>query len=551
MRRLSAIRRRDGVLVAGLVTVGAVAAGWSARNGVGMLLVVGDALVGVVLLVVAAAAARLRPDSRFGLLVGVAGITWFAGSFVPELQLVHRGALVYLLLSYPAGRLPWWPARVAVAVSYVAGLVAPGLLPGETVPLSTAVLVAAVAVAGYLRRSGTPRRAAAPALVVTLLFTGTIVAGAVGRLAGWQIDRAVLWVYFVVVAAGAVALLADLRRGRWADAIVAGLVVDLAAQPGTGTLAGHLRLALGDPSLTVGVWSADRDGYVDDAGAVVRTDVAGADRTVTFLTEDGAPLAVLVHDATVLNDPALVESVAAAARLAISNARLEAVARRRLDDLTRSRRRIVAAGDVQRRELARDLAEETQRHLEAAAAGLRSVRERVAEVDRPAVDELASELADAAAELADLAHGIHPRVLGDSGLAAALETLRARTPVPVDIVVTEVRLPEAVELTVYYVCAEALANVAKHASATRVRIVIEPGASEVVLTVADDGRGGADPGRGTGLAGLDDRVTAIGGRLRFTSVLGEGTHLTATLPIEIAGKSAARQVVAPQVPLQY
>jgi signal transduction histidine kinase len=532
------MRRRDGVLVAGSATVGAVAAWWSVRNGVGMAPAVGDALVGVVLLV-AAAAARLRSDSRVGLLAGVAGITWFAGSFVPELQLVHRGALVHLLLSYPTGRLPWWPARIAVAASYVAGLVAPGLLPGEAVPLSTAVLVAAVAVAGHLRRSGTPRRAGAPALVVTLLFTGTIVAGAVGRLAGWQIDRAVLWVYFVVVAAGAVLLVADLRRGQWADAVVAGLVVDLAAQPGTGTLAGHLRLALGDPSLTVGVWSTDQDGYVDDAGRVVPTDVAGADRTATFLTEDGATLAVLVHDTTVLNDPALVESVAAAARLAISNARLEAEARRRLEELTRSRRRIVAAGDVQRRELAWDLAEGAQRHLAAAAAGLRSVRERVAEADRPAVDELASELVDAAAELADLAHGIHPRVLGDSGLAAALESLRARTPVPVDILATEVRLPEAVELTVYYVCAEALANVAKHASATRVRIDINigiaPGHRSVVLTVADDGRGGADPGRGTGLAGLNDRVMAVGGRLRLTSVPGEGTCLTATFPTETDG----------------
>lgn len=540
---MSAMRRRSGALMAGFAAGGVVAAWWSVRNGIDAAPAVGDALVGVVLLAVAVAAAGLRPDSRVGVLAGVAGITWFAGYLVPELQLVHRGALVHLLLSYPTGRLPWWPARIAVAASYVAGLVAPAL-PGESVSLSTAVLVAVVAVAGHLRRSGAARRAGAPALAVTLLFTATIAAGGVGRLAGWQVDRAVLWVYFAVVAVGAVLLLIDLRRGQWADAVVAGLVVDLAAQPGTGTLTGHLRMALGDPSLTVGVWSTDSDGYVDEAGGVVRTDVSGADRAVTFLTEEDAPLAVLVHDATVLHDPALVESVAAAARLAISNARLEADARSRLDDLARSRRRIVAAGDVQRRRLARDLADGVQRHLAAAAAGLRSVHERVAEVDRPAVGELESELDDAAAELADLARGIHPRVLGDSGFAAALESLRARAPVPVDIVATELRLSEQVELTAYYVCAEALANVAKHAAATRVRIVVTQRPGEVVLTVADDGRGGADPGRGTGLAGLDDRVTAIGGRLRFTSVPGEGTRLTATFPLEIDGASAGHEVVA-------
>jgi signal transduction histidine kinase len=145
---------------------------------------------------------------------------------------------------------------------------------------------------------------------------------------------------------------------------------------------------------------------------------------------------------------------------------------------------------------------------------------------------VAEQLEHALAEVRRLATGLHPRELAESGLVGALEALASRSPVPVELVLEPPeRLTADVERTTYFICSEGLANIAKSAGASHARIAVSAVGSRLQVTVADDGRGGADPGRGTGLRGLADRVEALGGRLRIESPPGDGTRLLAELPV--------------------
>jgi signal transduction histidine kinase len=205
-------------------------------------------------------------------------------------------------------------------------------------------------------------------------------------------------------------------------------------------------------------------------------------------------------------------------------------------ELAASRARIVAASDQARRRIERDLHDGTQQRL--VSLGLAA---RTAEADVAAgrgdpgayLARIAAGLADAAAELQELSRGIHPAILSDGGLGPALRTLARRAAVPVDLEVTaDERYPEPVEVAAYYVASEALANAMKHAQATGVEMSLATAGGRLLLSVRDDGVGGADPGRGTGLAGLADRVEALGGSVRLHSAAGTGTHITADLPLD-------------------
>jgi GAF domain-containing protein len=205
-------------------------------------------------------------------------------------------------------------------------------------------------------------------------------------------------------------------------------------------------------------------------------------------------------------------------------------------ELLASRARIVAASDQARRRIERDLHDGTQQRL--VSLGLAA---RTAEADVAAgrgdpgayLARIAAGLADAAAELQELSRGIHPAILSDGGLGPALRTLARRAAVPVDLEVTaDERYPEPVEVAAYYVASEALANAMKHAQATGVEMSLATAGGRLLLSVRDDGVGGADPGRGTGLAGLTDRVEALGGSVRLHSAAGTGTHITADLPLD-------------------
>ncbi|WP_346276115.1 AAA family ATPase [Pseudonocardia sp.] len=206
-------------------------------------------------------------------------------------------------------------------------------------------------------------------------------------------------------------------------------------------------------------------------------------------------------------------------------------------ELTTSRARIVAAADQTRRRIERDLHDGAQQRLVSLALQLRTARAAVP----PELDALAAELDELAAgatgaldEVREIARGIHPAILAEGGLRTALKTLARRSPIPVDLDMrAEGRLPEHVEVSAYYVVAEALTNAAKHARASAVTVAVEVDAADAVLRVAvrDDGAGGADSTRGTGLVGLKDRVEALGGRIFLDSPRGAGTSLRVDLPL--------------------
>ncbi|MGH3039793.1 MAG: sensor histidine kinase, partial [Gaiellaceae bacterium] len=202
-------------------------------------------------------------------------------------------------------------------------------------------------------------------------------------------------------------------------------------------------------------------------------------------------------------------------------------------ELRRSRARLVEASDVERRRLERNLHDGAQQRLVSLSLMLRLAQARV-EDDPEQADRLlgqaSDELAQALEELRELARGIHPAVLSDRGLGAALEALVSRTPLPVEIEIPEARLPEPIEAAAYYVVSEALANVAKYAEASSVAVSIASVNGHALVEIVDDGVGGADPAKGSGLRGLVDRIEALDGRLEVESPPGQGTRIRVEIP---------------------
>jgi signal transduction histidine kinase len=312
--------------------------------------------------------------------------------------------------------------------------------------------------------------------------------------------------------------------------VVTGLVVDLGATSDAGTLRSKLAGALGDPSLVVGYLLPGTERFVDEAGRQIELPPPGSGKVVTPIDDRGKQVAVLVHDEALVADRTLLESVAAAARIAVANPRLQAEARARADELEASRRRIVEAGDAQRRRLEEELRLGAERRLDRVAALLAKARTAAAN-DGEAIAELETELREARHELREFAQGVHPAALTDGGLMPALALLTEHSPLPVEVRGDLGRLPGPVEAALFFVCSEALANAAKHASASRVSIDVRAEAGRVLATIADDGVGGASTSHGTGLRGLADRVEAQGGRLRLESPPGGGTYLSVEIPL--------------------
>jgi PAS domain S-box-containing protein len=206
----------------------------------------------------------------------------------------------------------------------------------------------------------------------------------------------------------------------------------------------------------------------------------------------------------------------------------------RLEELAASRARIVTAGDVERRRLERNLHDGAQQRLVSLSLSLRLALARLDSdpaAARASLEDARDELALALDELRELARGLHPAVLSDRGLRAAIEMLAGRAPFPVEIAdIPDERLPEPVEAAAYYLIAEALTNVAKYARASVVRVRVAASDGSVLVEVSDDGVGGADPAAGSGLRGLADRVEALGGSLEVSSPAGGGTSLCAEIP---------------------
>jgi signal transduction histidine kinase len=521
-----------------------------------------------------------RPDNATGLLMIAEGLIalvtglqvsdapalFVAGSFTDALVIA---TFVHLLLAFPGGRLETRAARVVTVVGYAAAaLQVPIVLFGAgpelgcdsvaecpanpllisrsaTVTdvagaLQAALLLGAVGatvvivVRRYRASGALARRGLAPVLLLGAAILVLAVASV--ALRGTGIAPLAQGVFFLAFAMSPAAFLVGLSRSRFLrGAAIATLVDRLVRDPGAAGIDQALGAALSDPTLFVAYRLDDGAGWIDRTGRPVELPADGDGRGATEVAQDGRVVGALVHDVALSDDPELLRAAARTAALALENARLEAQLRARLEALRASRARIVEAGDAERRRLGRDLHDGAQQRLVALMLELQLAREtweRDPATARGLVDQAFGNAQAAVDELRDLASGIHPAVLTQRGLDAAIESLATRSPVPVELGdPLEARLPVPVETAAYYVVAEALTNVAKYADATHARVEVRHADGEALVEVRDDGTGGADPAAGSGLRGLADRVGALDGRLEVESPPGAGTLVRAVFPV--------------------
>src|SRR5262245_1985013 len=524
-----------------------------------------------------------RPLNRFGLLMTSVGFAYFlAGvtesnnstvftiaSYVAPLYLV---LVIQMVLAFPTGRLETLGQRAVVIAGYLVvflvrlpffllgGDVAAGLddprlhnvlaltdqpdladVFDYTASFIAVVLLIATIVLLIRKRdaaSQPQRRALAPMLwtgvVLVVLLGISFVLDALGVSS--SVVNAVGVVALVAFAVLPFAFLAGLVRSRYSRAGAVGELIERLNNPEADRSLGQaLADALGDRSLKLVYWRPSAGHYVTYDGRRVELPQPGSGRAVTEVEREGIRVGAIIHDASLADEPDLVRAVAASAALALENERLEAELRARLDELQSSRARLVEVSMFERRRLERDLHDGAQQRLVALSLQLglahRSLESGDGRGAMSMLDAARDELTRALEELRELARGIHPAVLTDRGLEAALEALAERAPLPVSLdQMPAERLPASVEAAAYFVVAEALTNVAKYAGASSAEVRIGRNGGYAVVEVHDDGVGGADPATGTGLRGLADRLAALDGRLEVHSPPGEGTTVRAEVP---------------------
>jgi len=515
-----------------------------------------------------------RPENRVGPLMTLVGFLWFLGALSSAdtawaytlglaLGSLWIAALIHMLVTFPTGRVAAGLERAVVVAAWASVIVLSPLVllfveqPGDcdecpdnllavwdnetaaTVAEGFGLVVSVALLLGVGRvllrrwRSFGPvqRRALAP-----VVWTGGAVA-VVGvlsvlpiALGADEVTGVVDAILIVLITVLPFAFLIGLMRSSLSRA---GAVSALFERLGGAGARDALAEALGDDSLALAYWLPDQARYVDAKGHTVTLPEGDADRAVTEIERDGGPVAAIVHDPALLDDRELVRTAGAAAALALENERLAAEVRARYDDLRAASARLVAAGDAARRRIERDLHDGAQQRLVSLSVTLNLARKNAEAGSRTAalLDSAMKELTAGLAELRELARGIHPAVLTERGLDPALQGLAARAPLPVTVsAAVEGRLEPAVEAAAYFVVMEALTNVAKYASASAAEVTVEQVNGGVVIGVQDDGVGGADPTAGSGLAGLADRVAALGGRLMVDSPPGGGTVVRAEMP---------------------
>ena len=521
-----------------------------------------------------------RPSNRIGPLMTATGFLWFVAflggspdeavfAFAGVFHALGYATMLHLLLAFPSGRLETRGARRAAVAGYVVifgGNLLVLLVADPTtlfdcpqcpenvlqvvhsqaladVALWVTSMLAA-ALLGYVllrlfvtwRNShGWRRRALTPLLfsgigtacMLSLVF---LVFPASPTLADdlWVVGAAV----FAAVPYSF--LLGLARSATLGGGAVGALVGRLTNAHSTVEGRDALREALGDPSLELAFWQPESETYTDAEGRPIELPRSGGDRGCELVELHGRPVAAIVYDAMLVDDPQLIEAVSTAAALAIEKHLLDAELRAKLEELRASRERIVEAGFEERRRLERNLHDGAQQRFVSLALSLQTARSRLGS-DSPEVAALLEsagrELELGLRELRDLARGIHPAILTDRGLPPALDALAARAPFEVDVeTVLSGRLPVSVEVAAYFVVSEALANATKHAQATRATVTVRHERDTVVVEVADDGVGGASVTDGSGLRGLADRVAALDGRLEVDSDRGRGTVVRARIP---------------------
>jgi signal transduction histidine kinase len=528
-----------------------------------------------------------RPGNRIGLLLTAIPLAdilsngrWiFWNHAIPvtvafAVTYFYAPLFAHLILSYPTGRLATRLDRVFVGLTYLFASVSalPFLLLYDTrawndrlglacydcaipithvasydisgfrdaldwIPLPFAVAFLALLVRKLLRASPGGRRIVLPLSIVAFFAAAQFITRIVlnGTPDTSATDTAWFWINQITGIAIPLSLGLGMLLGRPARSAVADLVVELEQTP-PGRVRDALARTLGDPSLELALWLPEQGSYVDSHGGKVELPSAGTDRAVTVLGPPDSPVAALLHDPALLERRGLLEAAAAAARLALENERLQAELRAQLAELRASRTRIVQAGDDERRRLERNLHDGAQQRLLSLGLALQLARAEIGDGTNGAsslLTEAEDELRAALDELRELARGIHPAILTDQGLGAAVRSLAERSSVPVRIVsLPDERLDESIEAAAYFLVSESLANCAKYAHASAVRVSISRRNGHAVVDVDDNGVGGADASRGSGLRGLSDRVQALDGRFILASPAGGGTHVHAEIPCE-------------------
>jgi signal transduction histidine kinase len=515
-----------------------------------------------------------RPANRTGALMVAAAFAWFAQSLstangdLPYTIGLACDALFpafvgHLVVAFPDGRLHSRAERLVVAAGYVTTtlLQVPSLLfeehtPGEPrnllvvrpdqvlsdrldlIQFLAAAVVIAVSLTLVARRwnaaTALQRRALAP-MVWTSGAAFLVLAVAAGLDAAGAGSDVLENVSLLMLAAVPFAFLAGLLRTRLAagDRISA-LVERLGRTADAGTVRDALADALGDPSVALAYWLPAQSRFVDADGRPVTL----RDGAWTEVELHGRRIAAIAHDPSLADQRQLVGAAGAAVALALENERLAAELRARIEELRASRARLVRAGDDERRRLERDLHDGAQSRMVALAVQLGVARRRAdGDAELAALlDASRAELATSLDELRELARGIHPAVLTDRGLGAALGGLATRAPVAVEVAEPiPGDLPAPVATAVYFVVAEALTNVAKYAQAEHATVAVTRADDAVRAEVADDGVGGASAAGGSGLRGLADRVAALDGRLEIDSPAGGGTRVWVEIPLGTAG----------------
>lgn len=537
---------------------------------------------GTCFVVSGAVVARTRPGDRAGWLIVAGGLLWLSAGFRRSSDPILYTAgiiltnapllpVIPLTLGFPTARLKYWWERCFVVVyslNLTVGVVAgwmfvdpraePAPYPSTSVnlllvhhsPAIAAPIQITVGMLGLLldltlgvivivrwwRSTPAYRFAFAPIAFSFLLSASVTVVAflSTSQVPGLS-STSVLYLRYPASMLLPVAVAIGLFRFHLARAAVGTAIVEIGAAPLSDDFLTALRRAVRDPTLELWTYEPELGAYRDSDGTQRHLDDIDDTMAATALERDGEPVGAVVHDAALrTNDPELLAAVRATATLALQHERLHSDLRAQVAELRRSRERIVAAADTERRRIERNLHDGAQQRLVSVAILLGHARRtRDTEAQANLIADSAAELHTAITELREFARGVYPPVLTALGLHASLKSLAAAAPLPVRIsgALAE-RPPAAIEAAAYFLVAEALANTIKYAGASEVEIRLEHDTESLRITVADNGSGGATATPGGGLDGLADRVAALGGTLTLDSPPGGGTRLSATFPLD-------------------
>jgi signal transduction histidine kinase len=518
-----------------------------------------------------------RPHNHTGLLMYAVGVAFVLAALKEAnapaafdiglaLSNLFIAVVAHLLVAFPTGRLNGATERRLVGAFYVSALILsvvpvllrrschcanpqprdvllianrPGIVDAVEATVGIVVIGAAGGIAVLLvrrwRASSRPQRR----ITAPVLWTGATLVAEVSLLGLLQVLSVATVVQNVLTAASAVtiaavpfAFLAGVLRSRYTRADIVGDLVSRLHRAGSG-IQEAIADAVGDPSLELVYWRARTGAYVRADGRPARLPVDGDGRALVEIEREGHPMAAMIFDATLTDEPELLSAVSSAGALALDNERLQAELRARIGELEESRARVLDAELAGRRRIERDLHDGAQQRFVSLSMTLALLDRDLAGAgaERQLLASAREQLDLGLGELRELARGIHPALLTERGLAPAIEALAARAPLDVNVLeVPYERLPAQVETAAYFIVSESLTNAAKHASAAAATVRIGRSNGSAVVEVSDDGVGGADPTRGSGLRGLVDRLAALDGSLEVDSPAGGGTRVQARIP---------------------